>query len=114
VSKIAILSVNHQLAPVEVRERVAFSPNELSNALKQFNSIQGIEACVILSTCNRSEIYSIVDDDNAQQILSDYLATTHNIAREKLDPYLVYFEGDDALKHICRVATGLAKHWIIH
>jgi glutamyl-tRNA reductase len=106
-SKIAILSVNHQLAPVEVRERVAFSPNELSNALKQFNSIQGIEACVILSTCNRSEIYSIVDDDNAQQILSDYLATTHNIAREKLDPYLVYFEGDDALKHICRVATGL-------
>jgi glutamyl-tRNA reductase len=40
------------------------------------------------------------------QILSDYLATTHNIAREKLDPYLVYFEGDDALKHICRVADG--------
>jgi hypothetical protein len=45
--------------------------------------------------------------NNAQQILSDYLATTHNVAREKLDPYLVYFEGDDALKHICRVATGL-------
>jgi glutamyl-tRNA reductase len=41
------------LAPVEVRERVAFSPNELSNALKQFNSIQGIEACVILSSLNQ-------------------------------------------------------------
>ncbi|SSC09759.1 Glutamyl-tRNA reductase, partial [thiotrophic endosymbiont of Bathymodiolus puteoserpentis (Logatchev)] len=105
--KIAILSVNHQLAPVAVREKVAFSANELPNALRQLNSTQGIEACVILSTCNRSEIYSIVDSNNAQQILSDYLATTHNVAREKLDPYLVYFEGDDALKHICRVATGL-------
>ncbi|VVH51423.1 Glutamyl-tRNA reductase (EC, partial [uncultured Gammaproteobacteria bacterium] len=103
--KIAILSVNHQLAPVAVREKVAFSANELPNALRQLNSTQGIEACVILSTCNRSEIYSIVDSNNAQQILSDYLATTHNVAREKLDPYLVYFEGDDALKHICRVAT---------
>ncbi len=107
MSKIAILSINHQLAPVEVREKVAFLPNKLSNTLKELNNIQNVEACVILSTCNRSEIYSIIDDDNAQQILSDYLAFTHNIAREKLDPYLVYFEGDDALKHICNVATGI-------
>ncbi|CAB9540709.1 Glutamyl-tRNA reductase (EC 1.2.1.70) [uncultured Gammaproteobacteria bacterium] len=107
MSCIAILSVNHQLAPVSVREKVAFSPNELSTALKQLNKVKGIEACAILSTCNRSEIYAIVDNDNAKEILSDYLAKIHNIDRMEISPYLVYFEGDDALQHICHVATGL-------
>lgn len=104
---ISILSVNHQLAPVKIREKVAFSPNELSDALVKFNNIKGIEACAILSTCNRSEIYAIVKDENAEEILSDYLANTHNLSRTELDPYLLYFEGDNALQHICHVATGL-------
>lgn len=107
MSRISILSVNHQLAPVEVREKVAFSPNELSATLIKFNDVQGIEACAILSTCNRSEIYAIVESDNAEELLSDYLANAHNISRTELDPYLLYFEGDDALQHICHVATGL-------
>jgi glutamyl-tRNA reductase len=93
MSCIAILSVNHQLAPVSVREKVAFSPNELSTALKQLNKVKGIEACAILSTCNRSEIYAIVDNDNAKEILSDYLAKIHYIDRMEISPYLVYFEG---------------------
>jgi len=104
---IAILSVNHQLAPVEVREKVAFAPGELSSALGQFKSTTGVEACAILSTCNRSEVYAIINTDNAQEILSDYLANTHNIKRSELDPYLSYFEGDGAVEHICHVATGL-------
>ena len=104
---IAILSVNHQLAPVEVREKVAFAPGELTNALEQFKNTNGVEACVILSTCNRSEVYAIINTDNAQEILSDYLADTHNIKRSELDPYLSYFESDDAVEHICHVATGL-------
>ncbi|NYT26998.1 MAG: glutamyl-tRNA reductase [Candidatus Thiodubiliella endoseptemdiera] len=105
--RISILSINHQLAPVEVREKVAFAPEELSNSLVKFNKINGIQACAILSTCNRSEIYAIVENDNAEALLSDYLADTHNISRTELSPYLVYFEGDDALQHICHVATGL-------
>ena len=104
---IAILSVNHQLAPVEVREKVAFAPGELTNALGQFKNTDGVEACVILSTCNRSEVYAIINTDNAQEVLSDYLANTHNIERSELDPYLSYFENDDAVEHICHVATGL-------
>lgn len=107
MSCISILSVNHQFAPVDVREKVAFTPNELPDALVKFNSTKGIEACAILSTCNRSEIYAIVEDDNAEEILSNYLANTHNIKRTELDPYLLYFEADNALQHICYVATGL-------
>ncbi|CAC9601035.1 Glutamyl-tRNA reductase (EC 1.2.1.70) [uncultured Gammaproteobacteria bacterium] len=107
MSRIAILSVNHAKAPVAVRERVAFSPNRLTEELQKLNTIDGIEACVILSTCNRSEIYTVVNDDNAKEILSNYLAKTHDIPRAEVDPYLVYFETDDALSHICNVACGL-------
>ncbi|SFV86336.1 Glutamyl-tRNA reductase [hydrothermal vent metagenome] len=107
MSRLSILSVNHQLAPVAVREKVAFAPNILLDTLIKFNATKGIEACAILSTCNRSEIYAIIDSDNAQEILSTYLANIHNIDRAELDPYLVYFEGDNALQHICHVATGL-------
>ncbi|SMN14471.1 Glutamyl-tRNA reductase [uncultured Candidatus Thioglobus sp.] len=104
---IAILSVNHQLAPIAVREKVAFTPNKLSNELKQFNKTKGVKACAILSTCNRSEVYAIVESRNAQQTLGEYLANAHNMDIAELDPYLLYFEGDDALNHICCVATGL-------
>lgn len=104
---IAILSVNHQLAPVEVREKVAFAPGKLTLALEQFKNTKGVEACAILSTCNRAEVYAIINTDNAQEILSDYLANTHNINRSELDPYLSYFEGNNAVEHICHVATGL-------
>ncbi|AYQ56353.1 Glutamyl-tRNA reductase [Bathymodiolus thermophilus thioautotrophic gill symbiont] len=107
MSCIAILSVNHQLAPVSVREKVAFAPNGLPAALTQLNKVKGIEACAILSTCNRSEIYAIIDSDNGKKTLSNYLANVHNIDRVEINPYLVYFEEDDALQHICYVATGL-------
>ena len=104
---IAILSVNHQLAPVEVREKVAFAPTQLAQALSQLKQTPGIEAGAILSTCNRSEVYAIVDNDNGREILSDFLSQTHNIARHQLDPYLSYFSSNDAITHICQVATGL-------
>ena len=107
MQRIAILSVNHQLAPVEVREKVAFASGELNNALTRFNQTKGVEACAILSTCNRTEVYAVINTDNAQEILSDYLSNTHNIDRSEIDPYLSYFEGDHAVEHICHVATGL-------
>jgi len=107
MSHIAILSVNHAQAPVSVRERVAFAPNDLSRELQVLNSIPDVEAGVILSTCNRSEIYAVINADNAQEILSQYLADTHQISREEIDAYLVYFEDNAALEHICNVACGL-------
>ena len=107
MSRIAILSVNHAKAPIAVRERVAFAPNQLAAELQKLNAVTGVQACVILSTCNRSEIYAIIEDQNPEEILSNFLAQTHQISREELDPYLDYFEADHALEHICNVACGL-------
>ena len=104
---IAILSVNYQLAPVEVREKVAFTPSELSKQLKKLNKIDGISACAILSTCNRAEIYVVSECKNTKKILSNYLIQTHQIKIEEFDKYLLYFEDEQAVKHICYVSTGL-------
>jgi len=104
---IAILSVNHQTAPVEIREKVAFSDKELSQALGKLNTIDEVDSCVILSTCNRSEVYAIVNSSSPESILTEYLSSAHSISTEELTPYLSYFEGSDAIEHICHVATGL-------
>ncbi|ABL02458.1 glutamyl-tRNA reductase [Candidatus Ruthia magnifica str. Cm (Calyptogena magnifica)] len=107
MSQIAILSVNHQLVPVEVREKVAFTPDKLIQALNNLHHIDGIDACIILSTCNRVEIYVASNHKNSEELLSNYLAKTHNIKRDIIDSYLNYFEGNEALTHLCNVATGL-------
>ncbi|WP_190600142.1 glutamyl-tRNA reductase [Candidatus Vesicomyidisocius sp. SY067_SCS001] len=107
MSQIAILSINHQLAPVEVREKVAFTPDKLTQALSDLHGIYGIYACIILSTCNRVEIYVNSDNENPKEVLSNYLAKIHDITRDRINPYLNYFEDNEALTHVCNVATGL-------
>ena len=104
---IAVLSVNHQLAPVEIREKVAFAQNELASSVSRLLSIPGIFSCVVLSTCNRSEIYVGSDLNNIEEVLGQYLASTHSIDYKKLSQYLSYFENDNAINHICNVAAGL-------
>ena len=107
MSYIAALSVNHQLANVATREKVAFTQNELEPAIETLKSTEGIKACVILSTCNRSEIYVNCDIEDNREILSKFLASTHGIEHTSLLQYISYFEGDKVIEHICSVAAGL-------
>lgn len=104
---IAILSVNHKIAPVEMREKVAFSDSDLNNALINLNELNGVNSCAILSTCNRSEIYAVVNSNDPNLILSEYLSKSHGMDLKTLKPFLEYYEGNDAIEHICYVATGL-------
>ena len=107
MSNIAILSVNHQLAPVAIREKVAFSQSELAPAISSLLSTQEIKACVVLSTCNRSEIYVTYDAENIREVLTKFLASIHRIEYSSLLQYVSYFEGNQAIEHICNVASGL-------
>lgn len=86
---------------------MAFATKDLPDELKRFKAIPGVQACAILSTCNRSEVYAVIDGDNPKELLSDYLANAHHMDRATLDPYLSYFEDELAVEHICQVATGL-------
>ena len=107
MSNIAVLSVNHHLATVAIREKVAFAKNELAPAISSLLSIPGIKACVVFSTCNRSEICVTYDVGNIREILSKFLATTHGIEHSLLLQYVSFFEGNKAIEHICSVASGL-------
>lgn len=104
---ITILSISHQLAPLEIREQVFFTKQEIIKSIKEITAISDIDSCVILSTCNRSEIYITSEKNNIKEILGNYLANINDIQYKTLNKYLIFFENDKAVEHICSVAAGL-------
>jgi len=107
MSNIAILSVNHQIAPVAIREKVAFAQGELAPAISALLSLKEIKGCVIFSTCNRSEIYVSHDSINIRDVLIKFLASSHGVDHHSLLEYVSYYEENEAVQHICNVACGL-------
>ena len=107
MSNIAILSVNHQIAPVAIREKVAFAQGELAPAISSLLMLKEIKGCVIFSTCNRSEIYVSHDSINIRDVLIKFLASSHGVDHHSLLEYVSYYEENEAVQHICNVACGL-------
>jgi glutamyl-tRNA reductase len=107
MSNIAILSINHQKAPVAIREKVAFAQGELVPAISALLTLKEIKGCVIFSTCNRSEIYVSHDSKNIRDVLIKFLASSHGIDYLSLQEYVSYYEANEAVQHICNVACGL-------
>lgn len=95
-----VLGLNHQTAPVGLRERVAFDAAALPAALASLRALPNVSEAAVLSTCNRTELYAIAEDGQA---LSAWLATH----AEGLDGYLYRHSDADAVRHLFRVATGL-------
>ena len=105
------LGINHNSAAVEVRERVAFAPEQVTEALADCCSAAQLDEAVILSTCNRTEIYAIapantVLADKAVQLI-DWMANYHHLSAEELRESAYHHEADQALTHIVQVAAGL-------
>ena len=96
-----VLGLNHQTAPVELRERVSFAGDALPAALSSLRQTPGVSEAVLLSTCNRTELYAVAEDGRA---LSQWLDTQAG----QLDGHHLYHHGDgQAVRHLFRVATGL-------
>lgn len=100
------LGINHQTAPVEIREKLAFSRAELPAVLDDLTALPEVEEAVILSTCNRTEVYCALDGNSPDRVL-DWLASS----RADLDPgvrdrFYSYAERD-VVRHLLRVACGL-------
>ncbi|GLR64748.1 glutamyl-tRNA reductase [Marinospirillum insulare] len=100
------LGINHKTAPVAIRERVAFTPQQLEVASQQLRDHQSIKEVAILSTCNRSEIYAFVEAGNVRPVL-DWLSSFHSLPFEDVARYSYIHEDQAAIKHIMRVASGL-------
>ncbi len=98
--------INHNTAPVHVRELFAFDANALPGALAALHQQESVLEVVILSTCNRTEIYCCLDDDSDNEILA-WLHDFHQQDNGTISPYLYHYQGGDAIRHLLRVACGL-------
>lgn len=98
--------INHNTAPVHVRELFAFDASVLPSALSALHQQESVLEVVILSTCNRTEIYCCLDDDSDNSILA-WLHDFHQLDSETITPYLYHYQGGDAIRHLLRVACGL-------
>jgi len=105
---IVVVGLNYKTAPVEIREKLNFQPDELADAMKQLKNEKSILENVIVSTCNRTEIYAVVDQlHTGRYYMKNFLADWFGMDKEKITPYLTIYEQDGALEHLCRVACGL-------
>ncbi|MCB1802804.1 MAG: glutamyl-tRNA reductase, partial [Gammaproteobacteria bacterium] len=100
------IGLNHTTAPVNIRERVTFGPDIIVAALRSLTEVEGVHEAVILSTCNRTELYCHTDPD-AQELTRDWLAGFHGLAVEDIAPYLYFHEDRAAVSHLLAVASGL-------
>jgi glutamyl-tRNA reductase len=96
--------LNHQTAPLAVREQVAFRPENTENALRDLVDNGAAKEAAILSTCNRMELYCNAAHPNHA---IDWLAQYHHLSRQDLEPYLYTLPREQAIKHSFRVASGL-------
>lgn len=103
MSLIAI-GINHKTATVDLREKVAFSPEALPEAMKSLACTTQSGEAVILSTCNRTELYC--NNANYGDIVA-WLEHYHGLNHTDMAPYLYQFEGQEAVNHLMRVASGL-------
>ncbi|WP_269531598.1 glutamyl-tRNA reductase [Chitinimonas sp. BJYL2] len=98
------LGLNHETAPISVREKLAFSPEELRAAVAELVATHGVHEAAIVSTCNRTELYASARDE---AILLDWLAQSRQLDRATITPYLYRLPERDAARHVFRVAAGL-------
>jgi len=98
--------INHRTAPVAIRERAAFAPEQLQSALNDITTHGGADEAAILSTCNRTEVYCRLDENDGRQTVK-WFCDFHRLPANELQPHLYLHPDQDAVKHAFRVAAGL-------
>jgi glutamyl-tRNA reductase len=108
MSSIVIVGLNHRTAPVEVRERLAFPPDSIGNALRGLVEREEVAEGIILSTCNRVEVCVLADEAyKGAAAVRQFLSAYHGIPGDELSGYLYHHEGEEAVKHLFRVSSSL-------
>ena len=103
-----LVGVNHKTTPVEIREKLAFNQAKLEASLEELVSSPEIIENIILSTCNRVEIYARVENtDRGIQLLQDFICDYHSISRGNLDQYFYSCCDNQAVEHLFRVSSSL-------
>jgi len=105
---IVIVGLSHKTAPVEIREKVAFSPTAMEAPLQQLLLLPALSEALIVSTCNRVELYAVSRQPEAAITeMKQFLADFHDLQLQQLDEHLYDFTGTSAIQHVLRVAASL-------
>lgn len=107
--EIVLVGLNHRTAPVEVRERVSFTVEQARRASEELRSKGILEETLVLSTCNRSEVYGVPPETSRECAsgLSTFLSEFHSVRLEVLNGSLYHHYDREAVRHLFRVAAGL-------
>ena len=108
MSDIILIGVNHKTAPVELREKLAFSDEETQTALKLCQATPYVNEAMIISTCNRVEMLMVTKNQSlALETISSFIAATRSISLAQLKKSTYIYSGDQAIAHVFRVASSL-------
>jgi len=101
-----VVGINHTTAPVSLREKMAFTPDQIPGALKSLINSVKLKELAILSTCNRTEVYAI-HGHNEPELIINWLAEQHAVPASVIEESTYTHWGHSSIKHIMRVASGL-------
>lgn len=105
---ILVVGLNYKTAPVEVREKLSFDENDLGAAMTALSRKKSMLENVIVSTCNRTEIYAVVDQlHTGRYYIKDFLADWFQMDKDVFSPYLFIYEQEGAMEHLFKVICGL-------
>ncbi len=100
------LGINHKTAPIDLRERLAFTPQTLPEALTSLKNLKHVEEVAILSTCNRTEIYCVTSANNDQAIIQ-WFSQFHSLDVKHIKQHLYLHAHEETIRHAMEVACGL-------
>jgi glutamyl-tRNA reductase len=104
--KLGIVGLSHKTAPIEVRERIAFADEQLATALRDLTALDGVGEAMIVSTCNRVEVYAGVDSAETLERVRQQIVDGRQLP-SSLRAHLYAHEGEAALRHLFRVTASL-------
>lgn len=103
-----VLGLNHKTVPVEIREKFAMTAESIKSGLRHIHDLEGMEEAVILSTCNRTEMYAVLSSDAGKESLRNFFLTVSGNTKADAKPeYFYYFEGEECIRHLFDVVSGL-------
>jgi glutamyl-tRNA reductase len=105
---IVVVGINYRTAPVEIRERLTFNETDVVDAMKKLSTKKSILENVIISTCNRTEIYAVVDQlHTGRYYIKEFLSEWFGLDQTEFSPFLFIYEDDGAVNHLFNVTCGL-------
>ncbi|RQW86779.1 MAG: glutamyl-tRNA reductase [Geobacter sp.] len=105
---IIVVGLSHHSAPIELREKLAFNANRIEEPLRELVSLPDIAEGLIVSTCNRVEVYAVTRDIAAGIAqVKRFLAAFHSLPFDVVEPHLYGYHGENAIRHVFRVASSL-------